>query len=203
MNENEAALRETILTYDNGARAYGQIFQNVDMSKYMNDFVDHLPRAGIVLDNGCGTGRDLEQFLRRGIRTVGLDRSASMLAECPRDSSIALVQGDLRNLPFAEESLSGVWQCASLLHLSPTDAQLSLCQVRWVLEIGGVLFLSTAAGIGSEWKSGRLGGRRRFHYYTKDDVLQMLCNAGLQTAWIQEEPGVVQGKWINALAMRS
>jgi len=99
MNENEAALRETILTYDNGARAYGQIFQNVDMSKYMNDFVDHLPRAGIVLDNGCGTGRDLEQFLRRGIRTVGLDRSASMLAECLGTLQLHLYRATFETYP--------------------------------------------------------------------------------------------------------
>jgi len=70
MNENEAALRETILTYDNGARAYGQIFQNVDMSKYMNDFVDHLPRAGIVSIMDVVAGRRPRTIFRRGIELL-------------------------------------------------------------------------------------------------------------------------------------
>src|SRR4051812_28941152 len=40
----------------------------------------HCPRPGRLLDLGCGTGRLLVAFARRGYRVLGVDLSADMLA---------------------------------------------------------------------------------------------------------------------------
>src|SRR6202162_5965718 len=62
-----------------------------------------LQSRGPVLELGCGTGRIAKPLARAGIRLVGLDRSAPMLAQLrgvPR-SHLTLVRGDIRALPFA------------------------------------------------------------------------------------------------------
>jgi len=63
--------------------------------------------AGSVLELGCGTGRVLVPLARAGVRVVGIDRSAPMLARAVRrlrrlrgEHRAALVIGDIRTLPF-------------------------------------------------------------------------------------------------------
>ena len=63
--------------------------------------------AGPVLELGCGTGRVSLPVARRVERFVGIDRSAPMLSRLKRrfrrarlGGRAALVQGDIRKLPF-------------------------------------------------------------------------------------------------------
>jgi SAM-dependent methyltransferase len=55
-------------------------------------------RPRTVLDMGCGTGRHLEEFLKRGLTCDGFDRSEKMLSQA-RDRlagrAVGLAQGDL------------------------------------------------------------------------------------------------------------
>jgi SAM-dependent methyltransferase len=62
---------------------------------------------GTVLELGSGTGRVLVPLARAGVRVVGVDRSAPMLARAVRrlrrlrrGHRAALVVGDIRHLPF-------------------------------------------------------------------------------------------------------
>ena len=65
------------------------------------DFVEGLfgttrPRA--ILDLACGAGRHTLALRRRGLRTLGVDLSLTLLAEAPL---LPRVAGDMRRLPFA------------------------------------------------------------------------------------------------------
>jgi SAM-dependent methyltransferase len=72
----------------------------------VNFFVELAQQAGSpVLEIGCGTGRILIPTARAGVRIVGLDSSASMLAVCreklarePQDvqARVELMEGDMR-----------------------------------------------------------------------------------------------------------
>ena len=66
-----------------------------------------LQAGGPVLELGCGTGRISLPLARAGVPLVGIDRSAAMLAFARRRlrrarlaDRLALVQGDIRFLPF-------------------------------------------------------------------------------------------------------
>src|SRR5687768_5173495 len=66
--------------------------------------------AGPVLELGCGTGRIAVPIGRAGVRLVGIDRSAAMLAKCRRrvrrarlNGQVHLIRGDIRHLPFVAE----------------------------------------------------------------------------------------------------
>jgi SAM-dependent methyltransferase len=68
-----------------------------------------LPRGGRMLDVACGRGRHLEILIARGLPAVGLDRSATLLANAPPPLRPHLVRGDMRQLPFADRSFSGLF----------------------------------------------------------------------------------------------
>ena len=65
--------------------------------------IEHLgerkPEA--VLDLACGAGRHTAALRRQGYRVVGVDLSLTLLAQPPRQPSVA---GDMRCLPFAADS---------------------------------------------------------------------------------------------------
>lgn len=63
-----------------------------------------------VLDLGCGTGALLPLLSGDRRLAVGLDRSPSMLAAARkrRVRQTALIRGDARNLPFADQSFGSV-----------------------------------------------------------------------------------------------
>ena len=63
-----------------------------------------------VLDAGCGQGRHLGPLAARGLRPVGLDRSAPYLARARAAApGVALVRADLRLLPFRPGALAGTF----------------------------------------------------------------------------------------------
>lgn len=195
---------ETVAAYDVGAEAYARRYADVDLAEYLERFVAAQPvTEGPVLDAGCGSGRDLVRFGRLGVRAVGLDRSSGMLAVVHRVKPAArVVQADLRCLPFHEMTFTGVWHCASLLHLAPTDAFEALLEVHRVLRPGGVLFLSVARGSGGEWRTGSLGGRRWFQYYERGEIETIVRSAHLKVNWSAAQRGVVHGTWVNVFAER-
>ncbi len=66
-------------------------------------FAGESPRA--VLDLACGAGRHTEVLRERGIRTVGVDLSLTLLAQPP---VLPRVAGDMGQLPFAAASFDWV-----------------------------------------------------------------------------------------------
>ena len=74
-----------------------------------------LNAAGHVLELGCGTGRITLPLARAGVRIVGIDRSAPMLARARRRlhrgrhaARVQLVRGDIRQLPFPQSLFAAV-----------------------------------------------------------------------------------------------
>ena len=101
-----------------------------------------------LLELGCGTGRVLTPLARAGVRAVGLDRSAAMMAEAvvrarrlSRKARPAFVQSDVRTLPFAEASFGVVIAAYGLVQslLSDRDLDAALAEAARVLKPRGVI----------------------------------------------------------------
>jgi SAM-dependent methyltransferase len=66
-------------------------------------FVTPSPTA--ILDLACGAGRHTDALRSRGHRALGVDLSTTLLAQSPH---LPRVAGDMRGLPFANESFDWV-----------------------------------------------------------------------------------------------
>ncbi len=112
-------------------------------------------RASVVLDLGCGAGRDTAVLAQHLPVVVGVDAAEAglMLASQQailQERRVPLLQADARRLPFRPASFDGVY-CFGLLHefvgeQAGEDVRRVMDGVHAVLRLGGVLILAVLAG---------------------------------------------------------
>ncbi|WP_026368446.1 DVU_1556 family methyltransferase [Aminiphilus circumscriptus] len=115
-----------------------------------------------VLDAGCGGGATLELLQAQGVRAVGLDRSAALLSRAAAKGPV--VEGNLRHIPFGEETFEGVI-CECVLSLQKSLFPV-LGEIARVLRRGGRfgvtdLFRRSGQPCGGEGESCAQGARSR------------------------------------------
>lgn len=104
------------------------------------------------------------------------DRGSSSPGQMPR---ARLTRGDIRDLPFGDETFGCAWSIASVVRLAPADLRSALAESARVLVPQGVVFMSVAHRTGSEWRTAPMG-LRWFHYYAQSDVEDATQRAGLE-----------------------
>ena len=100
-----------------------------------------------VLVVGCGYGRHVAYFARRGFDTTGLDASRAaidMAHETAREDGLDLVLtcASATKMPFPTASFDAVYDHALLHHLSADDRALAVTEYGRVLKPGGLLVIS-------------------------------------------------------------
>jgi len=109
----------------------------------------------IILDLGCGTGRDSLHLAKNGSRVIGLDaaRSGLLLAQkrtTKSGSRISWIESDSRQLPFPDAFFDGVY-CFGLLHefvgeTAREDVNQTMKEARRVLTPNGIAIIAVSAG---------------------------------------------------------
>jgi ubiquinone/menaquinone biosynthesis C-methylase UbiE len=107
-----------------------------------------LPKEARILEVGCGRGIALPVLDRlcRPRRLVGLDIDRELLAKAAdalqeEGADAELVQGDVRDMPFADSSFDVVIDFGTLFHVSRGDA--AAAEIARVLAPGGLLVHET------------------------------------------------------------
>jgi SAM-dependent methyltransferase len=106
----------------------------------MRTLLDPLPTC-LVLDAGCGTGRYSAYLAARGHRTIGVDRSAAMLAKAratfPQSD---FREGDLEALPLEPASVDAAVCALALVHLPEIGK--AVAELARVVRPGGRVIIS-------------------------------------------------------------
>ena len=132
--------------------AYGRLARWQDaalepLNSSLRDIAVHLcpPEPGWrILDVGCGTGAQLQRYLKVGCSVAGVDRSPAMLARAKQrlGDAVDLRLGDAARLPFPDASVELVTATLMLHELRPADRQLVGTEMVRVLAPGGRLLVT-------------------------------------------------------------
>jgi len=123
----------------------------------------------IVLDAGCGAGRNLAYLLRAGYEVFGADADAAAIGAMRRLAATLapqLAAGNFRAEPVEAMSFpAGIADAVlsnAVLHFARDDAHFqAMLQGTWrVLRPGGLFFCRLASSIGMADRMKRLEGRR-------------------------------------------
>ena len=82
------------------------------------------PSRGVIVETGCGTGQASAKVRPLpGRVAVAFDFSFAALLEARHGGGPyrLLVRGDIRALPFADDSVAGTWNLGVMEHFPPDD----------------------------------------------------------------------------------
>jgi superfamily II DNA or RNA helicase/SAM-dependent methyltransferase/SOS-response transcriptional repressor LexA len=192
-------MTDTIAYYERHASRYVRTTIDVDMSDLHARFLKHIPDGGLILDAGCGSGRDSKAFLNAGYRIHAFDASAQ----------VARLATEYLGLPVKVQSFTefsdqacydGIWACASLLHLAEAELPAVLGRLWAGLKPAGVLFVSFKHGEGE-----RTVGERRFVDATEERLkgwLTGLPNIESMECWLSDGRLDRTESWLNGIIRR-
>jgi MPBQ/MSBQ methyltransferase len=106
-------------------------------------FIPALPAGACVLDIGCGSGQQTQEFLAAGCHTAGIDISAGLVrvANGKLGTGVCLVS-DACSLPFRGGAFDAVSCAGSTINHIP-DYSCFFDEIERVLKPGGVVFLES------------------------------------------------------------
>ncbi len=70
---NPPSEEELMRYYEDNAEEYIRSTKDLDMSALYDQFLPHVPAGGLILDAGCGSGRDAKRFAEMGFRVEAID----------------------------------------------------------------------------------------------------------------------------------
>ncbi|OAV02082.1 MULTISPECIES: class I SAM-dependent methyltransferase [Moraxella] len=150
----------TLSFYENHALQFYHDTINVDMTDIYQPFLHNLPKDALhILDVGCGSGRDSRYFGDLGYYVTAIDGSQNLIdlaknANTPHIDWLCLNFDEIYQQAW-QGKFSGIWACASLLHI-PFDHLVNLINTLLNLLIeNGIIYLSFKYGDQDRLKDGR------------------------------------------------
>ena len=153
----------TLEYYQRNAKEFFSQTINVDMQNVYQPFLEYLPKTQLsnqqkILDVGCGSGRDSVFFANQGFEVVAIDGSQNVI-DLAKQTDTRIDWQCLRFHEIAKQSwqnqFTGIWACASLLHVPFEELPQILNDLIGCLKPNGVLYASFKYGNSEREKGGR------------------------------------------------
>ncbi len=128
-------------------RIYDELRHKPLDRELLDRFADSVADRGMACDLGCGPGQVARYLRGRGIQVCGVDLSDGMLQRARElNSGIDFHWGDMRALPFAENTWAGIAAFYAIVNLPGAEVAQALREMRRVLQPGGQLLIAFHLG---------------------------------------------------------
>ncbi len=190
--------QSTLTYYNQNALSFTAATVSVDFTATQTRFTSHLPQGAILLDFGCGSGRDTKYFLSQGFQVEAIDGSEELCKLATVYTGIPV-----KNMLFQElnavEQYDGIWACSSILHLPLEELKQVLRKMAIALKPQGIIYTS--------FKYGNFAGERKGRYFTDmteasfASLMQNIATLETEEQWITSDvrPGRGEEKWLNVI----
>jgi ubiquinone/menaquinone biosynthesis C-methylase UbiE len=154
-------------------------------------FLDYCNNSSLekeVLECGAGIGPSMEPLLVRffdyGYETHGIDISEERLMNAQEycdenELDLDIRKGDMREIPFEDESMSFVYSYNTIFHMTKEDVGIAIREIKRVLKPEGLCFVNFLSVDSESFGSGEEVGKGEFlekhsntdamHSYFDDD----------------------------------
>ena len=195
-------MQKTLEYYNRNAREFAEGTSGMDFSGIQNRFLSHLPEGALILDFGCGSGRDTRYFLGKGFRVEAADGSEELCRLASVYTGIPVKQMLFQELEETEK-YDGIWACASILHLRREELPEVFRKMYRALKPGGILYVS--------FKYGDFEGERNGRYFTDmteetaEELLESVPELKIKERCVTGDVRAGRGaeKWLNMILRRS
>lgn len=164
--------------YQSGAPHFS-LSSAISHSRHLDGFLDRLEPRAVVLELGCGAGRDAARIKERGFDLDATDGIPAMVAKANERHDV-----NARLLPFDQLEAHGeyhaVWAHACLLHCPRAELLDVLARIHRALRPGGYHYASYKLGDGEAKSDGRDLLGRLHNFPSSDWLIQTYDEAGFE-----------------------
>ena len=193
---------KTLKYYNESSELFKKDTVDVNFSDIQDKYLSYLKPGSLILDFGCGSGRDSRYFLNKGFKVDAVDGSEEM-AKIARE----ITGLDVKQMLFQElnetEKYDGIFACASILHVAYNELPDVFEKMIRALKNNGILYVSFKYGD----FEGEVKGRY-FTYLTKEKFTELI--SPFKKLQIIEEyvscdvrPGRSDEKWLNVFLRKN
>ncbi|NQV14853.1 class I SAM-dependent methyltransferase [bacterium] len=185
--------------YDQNAETFIENTLTINMGTLYKTFEKRIKPGGSILDVGCGPGRDLKYFKSRGYDPMGLEPSFPLARYAREYSACEVIETTIQDFDTAEQ-FSGIWACASLLHLATPELIPALDKLAGMLKDEGIFYCSFKY---SDFEGERAG--RFFNDQTLTSFTDLLTEKlWIKKSWFTEDQRPDnQQIWLNLLLTKT
>lgn len=184
--------------YNINAEKFAERTVSVDFEATQTRFLNKLSPGALILDFGCGSGRDTRYFLTNGYRVEATDGSLELCRMASEYTGIRVRQELFQDLADIEK-YDGIWACSSILHVPSNELVDVLQKMVTALKDKGIIYTS--------FKYGTYEGTRNGRYFTDmtedtfTDLQKKVEHLGTEDRWITSDvrPGRGEEKWLNLI----
>jgi len=191
----------TIEYYQQNAEHFFSSTINVDMGEVYRLFLEEIPKGSIILDAGCGSGRDSKFFSEIGYRVDAFDASEEMVRLARQYTNLPVAHM-MFNEVNGHDKYDGIWCCASLLHVPHKDLHSVMNLLTGALKPGGIGYVSFKYGSGERVKDGR-------HFTDLNEkslkvLISSLKEINIIRQWVTEDKRPERNElWLNAILKKN
>jgi SAM-dependent methyltransferase len=170
--------RRTLAHYEDNAEAFWHGTRHHDVSQNIDALLAALGSAPRyrILDFGCGPGRDLAEFQRRGHEAVGVEGCEAFVRMARALTGALVYHQQFLALQLPASHFDGVFANASLFHVPSQELPRVLGELWSCLVPGGILFCSNPRGDNSEG----FNGDRYGAYHDEQRWFDLVTAAGFE-----------------------
>ncbi|MCX5384790.1 bifunctional 2-polyprenyl-6-hydroxyphenol methylase/3-demethylubiquinol 3-O-methyltransferase UbiG [Streptomyces sp. NBC_00083] len=179
---------ESVAVYSGHAGAYAAAHAP-KMADRVERFAGALPAPSLILDAGCGPGRDLARFRAHGHVVRGVDLNPVFVAMANAHAPTS--ECDLREVGsrFPAGTFDGIWASASLVHLDTEDVVDVLGQFAGLLRPRGRMYACLSATGRTGWLD-EPDGRRWYTVWDPDEFAAAVAGTGFTIDEVDRGPYV-------------
>src|SRR3989344_1301002 len=195
---------QTLALFDKFAEQYADLtFQNI-LQYELNNFISLLPKNARILDVGCCSGKDVQNFIDYGFQAVGIDASENMIKEAKKkvaDGDFKIM--NLLSLDFPKESFDAAWVLDTVSFIDKVDMPKFLSSLYDVLKNSAVIFISARQGVGeTEIEYEKLGNSKiNIAFFYQEEMEELLGKNGFEILNLFTQDGE-EFTWINVYARK-
>ena len=191
-------MNNTLSYYNTNTSSFVESTQSVQMTEAWSRFTSKLEASSIILDFGCGSGRDTKYFLEHGYQVEAIDGSEELCKVASAYTGITVKKQLFTELSEVQK-YDAVWACSSILHASSDELVIIIKKIWTALKDNGIFYTS--------FKYGTFEGERNGRYFTDmtekslSALLTKVRGFNIEEQWITSDvrPGREEEKWLNVI----
>lgn len=135
--------------YEENHQQYFDSTVGLDPSAFLKPLARLLDPQATILDIGCGSGRDLRWFARRGFQPTGFEQAPNLARLAREHADCPVIEGDFQRYNFSNLQFAALVFVGSLVHLPKEALPAILQSTCQALVPNGLILITMKEGNGT------------------------------------------------------